>query len=123
MTSLLSANDLRYLRRELDGFLDRTCTLRTLTPGSSDSAGGTGTDTASDATVACRIGPLIGRERIIVDRLGIEADAEIVLSHETAVTETQRIIDAATGRSYEVVAVNTDQSYRTVTRVFAKRIG
>ena len=123
MTSLLSAGELRYLRRELDGFLDRTCTLRTLTAGSSDEAGGTGTDTASDATVACRIGPLIGTERIIADRLGIEADAEIVLSHETTVTETQQIIDVVTGRSYEVVAVNTDQSYRTATRVLAKRIG
>lgn len=123
MTTLLSTSDLRYLRAELDRFLDRTCTLRTPTPGASDEAGGTDAATVSDASAACRIGPLMGRERVINERLGIEADAEIVLSSETTVTETDQIIDAATGRSYEVVAVNTDQSYRTVTRVLAKRIG
>lgn len=123
MTTLLNDRDLRYLRKELDGFLDRTCLLRTVTPGSSDSAGGTGTDTTSDVSVACRIGPLMGRERVVNERLGVDADAEIVLSSETTVTETQRIEDQATGRTYEVVAVNTDQSYRTVTRVLAKRLG
>lgn len=94
-----------------------------MTAGASDSAGGTGTDSTSDVSVACRIAVPTGRERVIIDRLGVEADTIITMPHGTTVTETQRIVDDATGRTYEVVLANPEDSYRTASRAFVKRLG
>ena len=111
------------MRTQATNSLDRTCLLRTVTMGGSDSAGGYGTDSTSDASVACRIAVPTGRERVVIDRLGVEADTTITLPYGTTVTETQQIEDQATGRIYNVVLTNPEDSYRTATRAFAKRIG
>jgi SPP1 family predicted phage head-tail adaptor len=88
-----------------------------------DNAGGFGSDSTSDASVACRIAVPTGRERVVIDRLGLEADTTITVPHGTTVTETQRIEDQATGRTYEIALTNPEDSYRTATRCFCKRIG
>src|SRR5688572_19110208 len=109
---LLSTAQLTTMRAQATASLDRTCLLRTVTAGDSDEAGGYETDTTSDVSVACRIAVPTGRERVVIDRLGVEADTIITLPHGTTVTETQQIEDQATGRTYNVVIANPEDSYR-----------
>lgn len=52
----------------------------------------------------------------------MDIDNVLTLPHGTTVTDTQRVIDQTTSREYEVVSANTDDSYRTATRVYVKRL-
>lgn len=121
--ALLSAAQLTQMRSQATASLDRSCTLRTVTLGASDGAGGFEASTTSDATVACRIATPTARDRVIADRLGVDVDTVITVAHGQAVTETQQVIDQTTSREYQVISSNSDDSYRTATRVLAKRLG
>ncbi len=120
--SLLTTDQLTQMRAQATSSLDRTCTLRTVTLGASDSAGGFSTEGTADATVACRIATPTGRDRIIAERLGVDIDATITLPHGTSVAVTSRVIDGTTSAVYEVVHANPDQSWRTATRIYGKRV-
>lgn len=120
--ALLSSAQLTQIRTQAQASLDRTCTLRSVTLGLSDSAGGFSTDSTSDASVSCRVAPPTGRDRIIAERLGLEMDAVITLPHGTTAPVTAIVIDDTSGEQYQVVHANAGQSYRTATRVYGKRI-
>lgn len=120
--ALLSSDQLTQIRAQATESLDRTCTLRTITLGASDSAGGFGSDTTADTTVACRIAPPSARDRVIAERLGIEMDAVITLPYGTTAPVTADVLDATTGERYQIVHANAGQSYRTATRVYGRRL-
>jgi len=110
------------MRAQATASLDRVCTLRTATLGTSDSAGGFSAETTHDATVACRISPPSGSDRIIAERLGVDMDAVITLPHGTTAAVTSRVIDDTTSDRYEVAHANPSQSWKTAVRVYGKRI-
>lgn len=120
--ALLSSDQMTQIRAQASESLDRTCTLRTIALGASDAAGGFSTDTTGDTTVSCRIAPPTGRDRIIAERLGLEMDTVITLPHGTTAAVTSDVLDATTGERYQVVSANPQQSWRTATRVYARRL-
>ena len=120
--ALLTTEQLTRMRAQTSESLDRVCTLRTLIPGASDSAGGFSADDAADLSVACRIAPPSARDRVIAERLGLEMDTVITLPHGTAAATTAEVLDDATGERYQIVHANPAQSYRTATRVYGRRL-
>ena len=119
---MLSSDQLTQMRTQAEATLDRTCSVKALTLGASDSAGGFAADSEASTSVACRIAPPSGRDREIAARLGLEMDTVITVTHGTSVAVTSEIVDSDTSERYQVVHANPSQSWRTATRLFARRL-
>lgn len=116
--TLVSSSHLTALRATQADSMDQTCTIRTLTPGASDGAGGFLDDTATTVDVACRVSKQVGREDIITDKVSAETTYWITVPYGTAIAQTSEIV--CNGRTYQVIDRNADNSWKTAERVLAR---
>lgn len=117
--SMLSEGDLTGMRAVLADSLPDVCVIQTL--GGTVDANGEGAASWTNAgTVACRIAPTAGDERLHSDRISEDADWIITLPAETAITPASRIVSA--GVSFNVTAVRAPRSYEVSRRVEATEV-
>ncbi len=96
--------------------LPDTCTVTRVTSVQNDSGTWTETTVAADA-IACRLGPLSGRERVLGGRIVEESDAVLTMPYDADVRGADRITHD--GTTYEVVDV-LERSEKLITRVAVK---
>jgi hypothetical protein len=101
MTSWLAAEDLAYVRSEMDYGLPDTCTIYSVAQTSTaNGSSTTRTARAGEIGIPCRFASLQGRELQRAQQIASEADMTVTLSANTVV-ETSDEIDvthAETGR-------------------------
>ena len=113
---ILTAAELADARADLAATLPDTCTIVRVTRVQNDSGGWEETTVAAD-TIACRLGPVAGRERVLGGRLAEESDAVLTLPADADVRGSDRITHD--GTTYEVVDT-VERSELLVKRVFAR---
>lgn len=87
-----------------------------------DAAGGTTPGSTTTATVACRVGVPSGNDQKVAERLGLVVDAMITMPYGTSAPERGTIEVTTTGKTYEIVRDNSEQSYQTAVRVMARQV-
>src|SRR5687768_8755013 len=90
------------LRRLSERNLPDTCTVTRITRVQDDAGGYTETTETADA-IACRLGPVSGRERVLGGRVVEESDAVLTLAYDADVQGSDRITH--NGTTYEVMDI------------------
>lgn len=119
---MLPADELSALRAEAERALPDTCTIQTAT--ATNTKGSVTVGYANTYTgVACRLAPSnrAATERQIGAALAAVTEIVLTIPYDQAITPTDRVVHG--GITYEVVACpNAGASWRTVRRVYLKRV-
>jgi SPP1 family predicted phage head-tail adaptor len=113
---VLSAAELSEIRDDVSDLLPDTCVVTRVTRVRNDSGGWTETTVDSDP-IACRLGPVSGRERVLGGRVVEESDAVMTFAHDADIRGSDRITHD--GSTYEVVDVQ-ERSELLALRVFVR---
>jgi hypothetical protein len=113
---ILTAGELADIRADMAATLPDTCTI-TSTPGVQNDSGGWSDGTPVATDIACRLGPVAGRERVLGGRVVEESDAVLTLPHDAEVAGADTITHD--GTVYQVVDV-LERSEMLAKRVFVR---
>lgn len=113
---ILTAGELELARADMAATLPDTCVVTRVTTVQNDSGGWTETTVDADP-IACRLGPVAGRERVLGGRLVEESDAVLTFEYDADIQGSDRITHD--GTTYEVVDV-LERSEMLVKRVMVK---
>lgn len=120
MSALITAADLADFRATQAANMPFTCVVTNYAADVDDGAGGTTPGATTTVSVACRVGVPSANDQKVAERLGQIVDALLTLPYGTAVTDRSTIAVSDTGRSYDVVYVNTEQSNQTAVRAVCR---
>src|SRR5690349_5592668 len=97
---ILTAGEMADIRADMEAILPDTCTI-TRTPNVQNDSGGWADGTPVATDVACRLGPVAGRERVLGGRVVEESDAVLTLPYDADVEGADTITHG--GTVYQVV--------------------
>lgn len=111
---MIDAGMLAAMRAAQEDLLPDTCTIQTATE-APDAIGQVTRTWSNTATgVACRLVPNRIQERDAGARVTVVGDWVLTVAHDRAVAQGQRVVVGT--RTFDVVSVNTAESWETATR-------
>ena len=120
---MLDDKDLAYMRECLEEFLPDTCTILSPTETPDGMGGVDATWGTSSANVACRLDhkKTLSQDEIVTGA-SLRPFTSYILSvpYDTTITTDYRVVHSSI--TYNVVTVNTDQSWKSVTRCTLERV-
>jgi hypothetical protein len=118
---MLPTADLTQMRSDLAQLLPDTCAITTGTTTVDSSGGWSMTWGTTIASIACRLDPKQGLERIIGGAIQPYHGYVMTLPYNATIATNNRVVHG--GIEYNVISVDQDKSWPVCTRVELERIG
>ena len=111
---MLTNGELKQIRDVIETLLPDTCDILSATKASDGQGGYTTTWAASSESVKCRLDIKTGQEQDASGRLRPYQKATLSLPYDVTITTLDRV--SCNSKTYNVTAVNNQQSWQGVTR-------
>lgn len=118
--SMLSANELEYIRSAIEELLPDTCNLLSSTFASNGAGEMTETWGTVGVAVACRLDAIRGNESIQGASLAPQHAYVLTLAHDTTIDTTYRVEIGA--HTFTVTSVDEEKSWSGCVRAYLERI-
>ena len=119
---MFTAAELADLRATQQAAMPYACTVTTYGPETTTADGGTNAGTPTVAATVCRVGAPSAADQRIAEAARQTVDTAVTLPYGANVTSRSEIAVAATGRTYAVAWVNTEQSDQAAVRAVCRTI-
>ena len=118
--SLLSSDELEYMRTGIEGLLPGSCNILTATLASDGAGGMTASWGIVGTAVACRLDAIRGNETIQGASVAPEHAYILTLAHDTTI-DTDYRVEVGT-HTFNVISVDLEKDWAACRRVYLERI-